>query len=368
MVTSQDSTTDLAMIPGRPTPGAAVYEPVEGVVLARDDMKMPWLALAQDQTSVDGVESGHWYRRDLEQHVDDDGPLEVVPIAIQVTQTYWGTGGFERDRKPTCYSDNGLTAAFENSDGVPTAYPGAECAKCPKMPTAAERFGAQRPARDLCGRGHKLLLMDATTLEVYMLRLTSFSNKFALIFSVGARKNVYALGSTPRANNRGHFYEMTAKKVRELDEGDKDLAEDYFRSYGHVVRERVSASDTSPAPTEPPNAPAEPVVVEAEVVSVKPMPDAADGTGQTMVSIAGGSDLLVHGREAGHAAAGELEPGMVVEFRGSRVFITSANAKKILATEYTIKRFPEPFPPAAPEPTEETETAAVKPGPETLPW
>jgi hypothetical protein len=346
------TTTDFVMVPGRPTPGAAVYEPIEGVVLARDDMKMPWLALAQDQTSLDGVESGHWYRRDLEQHVDDDGPIEVVPLAIQVTQTYWGTGGFERDRKPACFSDNGRTAALENSDGVPTQYPGAECAKCPKMPTSAERFGAQRPDRDLCGRGHKLLLMDANSLEVYMLRLTSFSNKFALIFSAGARKNVYALGSTPRANNRGKFFEMTAKKVRELDEGDKELAESYFRSYGSVVRERVESPN---APVEPVATEAEPVVFEAEVVGVKPMPDATDGTGQTMVSIAGGADLLAHGRRAGHAAARELEPGMVVQFSGSRVFVASANAKKILATDFVILH---DAPAAAAAPTEEPETAA----------
>ena len=252
-------------IPERPEQGVAVYSPKAGGVLASDDAALPWLSLAQSQTAIDHLEEGRWYRKDLEQHVDDEGEIEVVPLAVQVTHTYWGPGGFDRSRKPLCFSTDGVTSEMASFDGTPTTYPGQECATCPKMPT--DRF-RQRPADDWCDRGHLVLLMDANTFEIYLMRLASTSNKFARPFTHNLREGVYRLGSVARTTDRGSWYQMVATRVRQLDEADQEMATAFYEEYGGTVQSAANVDGDDALAAQAP-------VAQAPVAPARPAAPAA---------------------------------------------------------------------------------------------
>lgn len=218
-----------------------VVTATEGAVLHAHDMIPPILRLAQDQ-SVTG-KSGFFIRSDTEEEFES---LEVTPIQIQATRTFWGAGEFLRDRQPLCTSLNAVMADDTLVDGTPTKFAGTACEECEVRATNPFE---QTAKEGWCMPGYSVMLMDVNSFEIYGLRLNGTSNKLGRIFGNKSiiRKAVLNLHSEKVVTNTSNFFQMKAKTLRQLDESEIEVAEGFYQEYGSpvIVLEAPSVPDQS---------------------------------------------------------------------------------------------------------------------------
>lgn len=224
-------------IPERPEQGVSVFSPQEGVVLGEEDQRLPILVLCQAQSEQG--EPGMFLRRDTEQVIE--APL-VVPVRVQKTRTFWGPGGFSRDRTPVCYSMDGQRAAGTRGDGEPTWYPGRECRTCEHYTAAPWR---DRDEEQWCKGGFAVCLWDVDTQGVYIMRLSGTAARKALAFAAkGAfRQMAFRLSSEHVTSDRGTWYQFRVEPERQITESEAPLVQAAFEA----ARDAVMALDDAGA-------------------------------------------------------------------------------------------------------------------------
>ncbi len=207
-------------------PPSPVRQVAEGATLHGHDILPPILQLAQAQ-SEKGT-AGNFIRVDTDEEFKS---LNVVPIMIQSTRTKWPAGGFTRDAKPECWSNDGLVGA-PGVDGD-KGFPGRACQGCEWF--TATPWTADRDA-GTCMPGYSVLVMDADNLDLYILRLAGTAAKLARRFASGGtlRRVVLTLYSEPVSKLKGSWYQLKATTLRMLDEADISLAREQFEAYAGV--------------------------------------------------------------------------------------------------------------------------------------
>ena len=227
----QPVTTPAPVEPQETRIASPVVEATEGAVFHDFDMRPPLLKLGQNTSS--DIEPGMFWRADTEEQVAE---LYLVPLRIQAVRTKWATGQFSRDRRPECASDNGLTAvlSFDEGEREPL-FPGQSCVSCPFYIKAPWLAGDQ----EYCEPGYKILLFDPETFEVLGMRLTGTNTQIARV--LGAKKHlrgaVMKMWAEKVTSDKGSWYKIKVSANRLLDDGEKEIAEGQFQSYGLDIEE-----------------------------------------------------------------------------------------------------------------------------------
>ncbi len=236
------------------------YEVTEGAVLhGHDNLRPPVLVLAQSQ-SLKG-EAGQFIRMDTEEIFPT---VEVVPIRVQPTQTYWGEGDFSRDRNPLCFSTNGRTSVQMVAGGVEAAYPGAECRQC-------ERFTNQpwnQKSKDgWCAPGYYVLVFSMETYETFVVRLNGAATKMAKVFAAPDvfRNKAVNLYAEEKLSDSGKYYELKARVGRKLDDGELETVAGQFRDYRNEEATVVDVPVAEPGARPVASTPAQPATNQTPV-------------------------------------------------------------------------------------------------------
>ena len=208
------------------TPAQGVVTMAEGTVLHDFDLRPAVVKLAQS-TSASGT-PGTLVRTDTEEEYEE---LHAVPLRVQATRTKWPETGFSRERLPECSSDDGIRSVIKLPGGTEPRFPNQICAKC--------EFQTDSPwsvpeGQEYCQPGYKILLMDIESFEVYGMRLNGTSASVAR--PLGARPNlrkaVMRLWGEKTTTERGSWFKLKAKAVRQLTEDEITEARLQFQAFG----------------------------------------------------------------------------------------------------------------------------------------
>jgi hypothetical protein len=190
-----------------------VRQVVPGVVLhAGAGMPVTRMRLAQP-TSSEGT-PGHFVASDGSGERED---LTIVPVRVQAVQTLWPEGGFQRGRRPECFSPDGVRAAEFFPDGTHPLYAGNLCAECPMH--VSQPWKLEQGTR-FCSPGYDILGLSLETFEVISLRLTGTSAKLANVLGrpgIFARQQVQ-LFAKRQVTEKGSWFQMFAKPLGPVSE------------------------------------------------------------------------------------------------------------------------------------------------------
>lgn len=194
------------------TPGGVVQID-EGADAHDFDISPPILVLTQP-TSQRGSGPGLFLRKDTE---EESATLEIVSLRVKATRTKWPEGGYRSDNKPECQSWDGVTG------NKGSRYEGQSCLACPhyiRLPWEAPE-GA-----DVCKPDYIVLLMDAETYDLYVMRLAGTAARLARALRAkgNLRTTHLHLYSVKQQNERGTWYEPRVKVVDRLSEADRAMA------------------------------------------------------------------------------------------------------------------------------------------------
>ena len=200
-----------------------------GAELHSGDLQPPVIVLGQAQSQ--GVTAGMFKRLDTAEEFE---ALDVVPLIVRPSRVKWAMGGFSRDALPECWSDDGRVGSARLVAGKPAAYVGRACMDCPHY--TAEPWAVDGNA-GWCMSGYNVLLVDAQSYDVYILRLRGTATKLARYFAAKGifQKTAVRLYAEHVEAARGSWYQMKAKAVRVLDEADRSLVQSLLPDYSQVV-------------------------------------------------------------------------------------------------------------------------------------
>ena len=222
----------------------------EGAELHPQDMLPPVIVIGQKQSRR--VTEGKFQRTDTQEEFDT---LEVVPIIVRPSRTKWEAGPFHRDSRPQCWSDDGNTGSARPLSDVPALYPGRPCSSCEFY--TAEPWKAKAD-EGWCMPGYNVLLVDAESFDIYILRLRGTSAKVARMLAAKGifQRAVVTLSTEFVSLDTGSWYQLRSKTLRTLDEADaslvKSIAADYMGAQiGEAPTEEAMEQMEPPAPPIP---------------------------------------------------------------------------------------------------------------------
>jgi hypothetical protein len=195
----------------------------DGSYLRAEDFRPPWLRIIQAQSSVEQGKPGQLYRQDTGEAFDH---LDVVPLLARPTRTKWPAGGFTRDSKPECWSDN-------DRHGAPgAAYAGEECRSCTyftRTPWTAERDSG------ICMPGYIAVFARADAPDdedplIAMRCYGTLAKKARLIMPDRVRR-VIRLSTALVEKNVGRWYDLTFERVMDVPEEQQERWRSIVRQF-----------------------------------------------------------------------------------------------------------------------------------------
>ena len=93
--------------------------------------------------------------------------------------------------------------------------------------------------QEMCDPGYLILLMDVESYEVMGMRLTGTNTQIARVLGAKShlRKAVMKLTSEKVTTDSGSWYKIKASAQRKLDEGEIEIAEGQYYSFGVDIEE-----------------------------------------------------------------------------------------------------------------------------------
>lgn len=202
-----------------------VQHVADGASLHSQDIQPSILVLGQAQS--EGVTSGRFQRTDTQEEFET---VQVVPLVVRPSRLKWPAGKFTRDMQPECWSDDGLVGSSRPIKDRLALFPGGECNACSYF--TAEPWNVDKD-QGWCLPGYNVLLMDASTYEVYLMRLRGSAAKVArMMVAKGIfQKAVVELSSALTQAATGTWYQLKARTLRRLGEDDLSLIGGMYRDY-----------------------------------------------------------------------------------------------------------------------------------------
>lgn len=170
-------------------------------------LRPPILKLVQAQ-SADGT-PGNYRRTDNGEEFES---IDVIPLHIKATRLKYPGGEYSRDRKPMCWSNDGLHGAPGSS------FDGQDCLTCQfRLNTIWDA----EPNTEMCLPTHAVIFLDAYSFEPLLFQINNKSTaRIAPIVRANLRKARMSLFIEDVKGNTGRFFAPRMKTIEKLDEDD----------------------------------------------------------------------------------------------------------------------------------------------------